>query len=65
MGFSLPIIVPPKEPEEAPSPRRGFFFSTLVCTPLFVRYWHLADIVSGSLNIRFQGNADIDAVRVR
>ena len=24
---SLPITVPPKEPEEAPSPRRGFFFS--------------------------------------
>jgi hypothetical protein len=26
MGVPSPIIVPPKEPEEAPSPRRGFFF---------------------------------------
>jgi hypothetical protein len=28
-GFSLPITVPPKGTEEAPSPRRGFFFSGL------------------------------------
>ena len=23
-----------------------------------VRYWHLADILSGSLNVRFRGKAD-------
>ena len=44
MGFSLPIIVPPKEPEEAPSPRRGFFFFMPGCSQRYVRYWHEADI---------------------
>jgi hypothetical protein len=40
MGFSLPITVPPKEPEEAPSPPSGLLRVHAWARPPYVRLWH-------------------------
>ena len=57
MGFPSPSLFPQRNPKKPRPPRRGFFFSTLVCSPLYVRCWHLADIGFDAENVRFRGES--------